>query len=128
MTEPVISLAQHEHQGAGVTPNLDPVVLARKPLIGTVVANVLKYGTGALNIDGCRVPGAPEPTRFDPAKHGHDGWRMNATGAECAINASPLGRWPANLILSIPEDEYSLRDDVTPDQLRQLAEWMDANP
>lgn len=56
-TEPVISLAQHEHQGAGVTPNLDPVVLARKPLGKgmTVAANVLAHGTGALNIDGCRV-------------------------------------------------------------------------
>ena len=55
VTEPVISLAQHEHQGAGVTPNLDPVVLARKPFASTVAANVLAHGTGALNIDGCRV-------------------------------------------------------------------------
>lgn len=72
--------------------------MARKPLIGTVAANVLAHGTGGLNIDGCRVEGTPAPTRFDPAKHGHEGWRMNATGAECAANASPLGRWPANLI------------------------------
>ena len=37
------------------------------------------------------------------------------------------GRWPANLILTYPEDSYKLRDDVTPDQLRDLAEWMGAN-
>jgi site-specific DNA-methyltransferase (adenine-specific) len=78
--------------------------MARKPFASTVAANVLAHGTGALNIDGCRVEGTPAPTRFDPAKHGHEGWRMNATGAECAANASPLGRWPANLILSDDPD------------------------
>jgi len=72
--------------------------MARKPMVGTVAENVLAHGTGAINVDGCRVEGTPAPTRFDPAKHGHEGWRMNATGAECAANASPLGRWPANLI------------------------------
>ena len=38
-----------------VKPNLNEIVLARKPLIGTVVANVLEHGTGALNIDACRI-------------------------------------------------------------------------
>jgi DNA modification methylase len=80
------------------SPNLEPIVLARKPLIGTIAANVLLHGTGALNIGGCRVEGAPESTRFNPAKHSHDGYRMNATGAETAERASSLGRWPANLI------------------------------
>lgn len=83
--------------GTALKPAWEPIVLARKPLVGTVAANVAAHGTGALNIDGCRVPGAPEATRFDPAKHSHDGWRMDATGAECAERASPLGRWPANL-------------------------------
>ena len=40
---------------AGVKPNWQPICLARKPLIGTVVQNVLEHGTGAINIDGCRV-------------------------------------------------------------------------
>jgi site-specific DNA-methyltransferase (adenine-specific) len=84
--------------GTALKPAWEPIILARKPLIGTVAQNVLAHGTGALNVDGCRVPGVPEPTRFDPERHGHDGWRMNATGAECAENASALGRWPANLI------------------------------
>lgn len=53
--EPAISLAQHEHLGAGVKPNLDPCIMARKPLIGTVAENVLKHGTGAINVDGCRI-------------------------------------------------------------------------
>lgn len=54
-TEPAISQAQHEHLGADVKPNLDPCIMARKPLTGTVAANVLAHGTGALNIDGCRI-------------------------------------------------------------------------
>lgn len=102
VTEPVISLAQHEHQGAGVTPNLDPVVLARKPLVGTVAANVLEHGTGALNIDGCRVGDYQNTT-----PSGVD--RRNATLAEAGYRPSsyqmgekipdtPPGRWPANVL------------------------------
>jgi len=37
------------------------------------------------------------------------------------------GRFPANLILSYPEDEYTLKDNVAPDELRKLAEYLDAN-
>jgi len=85
--------------GTALKPAHEPIVVARKPFKGTVAENVLEHGTGVLNIDGCRVEGAPEPTRFDAAKHHHDGWRMTATGAETAASASPLGRWPANVIL-----------------------------
>jgi len=107
VTEPVISLAQHEHQGAGVTPNLDPVVLARKPLAGTVAENVLAHGTGALNIDGCRVGGMASPSvqrrqggapkmsasMYRDAAHNHDEKRYKESRP-----GELLGRWPANLI------------------------------
>ena len=85
-----------DSEGFFLWPKGLPEFVPGSPL--TVAANVLAHGTGAINVDGCRVEGTPAPTRFDPAKHGHEGWRMNATGAECAANASPLGRWPANLI------------------------------
>ena len=94
--------------GTALKPAWEPIIVARKPLIGTVADNVLKHGTGAMNIDGCRIPGTPEATRFDPDKHSHDGWRMNATGSECAANASPLGRWPANLIHDGSDEVVSL--------------------
>ncbi len=85
--------------GQADKPALEPIYFGQKPFSEkTGTANVLRWGAGAVNIDGCRVEGAPEPTRFDAAKHHHDGWRMTATGAETAENASPLGRWPANLI------------------------------
>ena len=41
--------------GTALKPAHEPIILARKPLIGTVAANVLEHGTGALNVDGCRV-------------------------------------------------------------------------
>lgn len=75
--------------------------MARKPLVGTVAANVLAHGTGALNIDGCRV-GAPDgrPLRInaggkDPRGDGFGGkFGSTARGETC------LGRWPVNLIHS----------------------------
>ena len=45
--------------GTALKPALEPITMARKPLEGTVAKNVLAHGTGALNVDGCRVPGAP---------------------------------------------------------------------
>src|SRR5699024_9220492 len=45
-------------------PAIEPIILARKPLDGTVANNVLAHGVGGLNIDACRVPGAkPDTTR-----------------------------------------------------------------
>lgn len=71
-------------------PAWEPIILARKP-----GRRVLPLG-----IDECRIPGQPEPSRFDPAKHSHDGWRMNATGTECAARAAEAGgRYPANVCL-----------------------------
>jgi hypothetical protein len=107
VTEPVISLAQHEHQGAGVTPNLDPIVMARKPLSWTVAANVLAHGTGALNIDGCRVVTNENLNGGAYAEVGgrsvsgslHAGSGMNVAGKTVGKEfVQPAGRWPANLI------------------------------
>jgi site-specific DNA-methyltransferase (adenine-specific) len=56
--------------GTALKPAWEPIVMARKPLIGTVAANVLEHGTGAINIDGCRV--GDERGRW-PANVTHDG-------------------------------------------------------
>jgi site-specific DNA-methyltransferase (adenine-specific) len=63
--------------GTALKPAWEPVVVARKPLEGTVAANVLKYGTGAINVDGCRVEGARWPANVILS---HD----PACGEECA--------------------------------------------
>jgi len=103
ITAPATDAAkQWDGWGTALKPALEPITLARKPLIGTVAANVLQYGTGALNIDGCRVGDFVNTT-----PSGVD--RRNATLAEAGYrpNAYPmgettpngaLGRWPANLI------------------------------
>ena len=108
-TAPATNAAkQWEGYGTALKPAHEPICVARKPLVGTVAENVQKWGCGALNIDGCRIEGTPEPTRFDPSKHSHEGYRMTATGAECAANASPLGRWPANVIHDGSDEVVSL--------------------
>lgn len=84
--------------GTALKPAHEPIVLARKPLIGTVAANVLAHGTGALNIDGCRVEGVAG--RPAPPNSGYDG-RMYGAGLGEHREVSPphsAGRWPANVM------------------------------
>ncbi len=49
--------SEYEGWGTALKPAHEPIVMARKPLEGTNIDNVLKYGTGAINIDGCRIQG-----------------------------------------------------------------------
>lgn len=119
--------------GTALKPAMEPITVARKPLVGTVAANVLAHGTGALNIDGCRVgAGEGRPLLVLDAKDTQNNayaGRMDGTlaGGSKAAGETTLGRWPANLVLTYPEEQYMLRDDVTPDQLHKLAEWMNEN-
>jgi len=88
---------QWEGWGTALKPAFEPIVVARKPLIGTVAENVLTYGTGGLNIDASRIKGE---SWSRPPQSGvpHEGnWKSVAS------ESNPQGRWPANVIL----DEYS---------------------
>lgn len=84
--------------GTALKPAVERWVLARKPLAGTVAANVLAHGTGALNVDACRVEASDSTERVNTAAIGYGGCaeREYSTG-------SPLGRWPANVVLSHAE-------------------------
>lgn len=161
--------------GTALKPAYEPICLARKPLSeGSIAANVLKWGTGAINIDGCRIDGAKgwcDSKQYNPGnlvggasddpvctkQRCHSpvacsGWgycrERNIDGLptpeqvekwkrvdnphrryqDNSQNPSKhLGRWPANIILSIPEDEYQLRRDVTPEQKRELYGWLSEN-
>lgn len=88
---------EYEGFSTALKPAHEPICMARKPIEGTVAANVLKWGTGAINVDGCRVGtedslsggsgGLLSHVRDDkdyPDKNGY--------------SPSALGRWPANLI------------------------------
>lgn len=93
-----------EGWGTALKPAHEPIVVARKPLIGTVAANVLERGTGALNIDGCRVPMDGEttvrPESLLTSKGVKGGGYGQTTGrpATGRVAGSDQGRWPANLI------------------------------
>src|SRR5690625_7189682 len=65
--------------GTALKPAFEPIVVARKPLVGTVAGNVLAHGTGALNIDGCRV-GHHEPAgKPSTGMHGRRAGIMGGT-------------------------------------------------
>lgn len=84
------------------SPNFEPIIVARKPIIGTVANNILKYGTGGMNIDGCRVDSKPRltGTRNPLASSGSGNCYLGSDGKnQMAYDANPpAGRWPANLI------------------------------
>jgi len=84
--------------GTALKPAHEPVVLARKPLSGTVAGNVLEHGTGALNIDGCRVGTGGDKTPAPTKRRDSSPWFTTADRENLGGNDS-LGRWPANLIL-----------------------------
>lgn len=79
---------QWQGWGTALKPALEPITVARKPFRGTVAENVLAHGTGALNIDGCRVNA--------------DGERVISEADylryEQNLREAQVGRWPANLI------------------------------
>ena len=82
--------------GTALKPAWEPIVLARKPLIGTVAQNVLEHGTGALNIDGCRV-GTLENSNGGGYSKNFKGSSFLAYGGKREYQ-QPSGRFPANLI------------------------------
>jgi DNA modification methylase len=97
--------AEWEGWGTALKPAFEPIVLARKPLSeGTVAANVLRWRTGALNIDGCRIHVDGESTaRTYTSQRIAPGAEQIATGERNQDDvqysgASKEGRWPANVV------------------------------
>jgi hypothetical protein len=99
ITAPATDAAkQWDGWGTALKPALEPITLARKPLEGTVAANVLKWHTGALNIDGCRVgtDGGTKASNFGEVSGSmYGGGKGKPKNNIETLNA---GRWPANLI------------------------------
>ncbi len=91
--------------GTALKPALEPITVARKPLSGTVAATVLEHGTGALNVDGCRVatdenPSGARRASAPPIREAGT-WANNRRSPVTFAEMRPgetLGRWPANLI------------------------------
>lgn len=95
--------------GTALKPSNEPIVLARKPLSEkTIVDNILKWGTGAINIDGCRIKYTSESDlettkaanqRFIKSNNENftSGWKQSSQIK--FANDESKGRWPANIIL-----------------------------
>ncbi len=100
---------QWEGWGTALKPAHEPIVLARKPLDGTVANNVLVHGTGGINIDGCRVEGKLEgdPQRFAKT----DGGSFNSFTRSTPVVRTD-GRFPANLIHDGSDEVLELFPDT----------------
>jgi site-specific DNA-methyltransferase (adenine-specific) len=102
MGNPITSDAQHwEGWGTALKPAHEPVVVGRKPLVGTVAENVLAWGVGGLNIDGSRID-ASDKAKFPKQRNVDCGEVFNKEtarwGANSPADSAPNGRWPANVI------------------------------
>jgi len=120
--QPITAPATPEAQqwdgwGSALKPAHEPVILARKPLAGTIAETVLEYGTGGLNVDGSRVGDTvdtwPKSRSYDSDKmakpHSSEGFSKHETQG---TGAAPPGRWPPNVLLS-PETAAKLGDKAS---------------
>jgi len=99
---------QWEGWGTALKPSHEPIVLARKPFAGTVADNVLAWGTGGINVDGCRVETDDfknmDSETFSSVKKGTGTWNASDKGMFDEgrrggwINGPPSGRFPANFM------------------------------
>ena len=97
------------------------ITVARKPFKGTVAANVLEHGTGAINVDGCRVPHGDDVDmalmrNCQTQQSGHT-VTLNNPGFSTATY-KPGGRWPANLIHDGSDEVVELFPHTTSGQLK----------
>jgi len=113
-------------------PALEPVYFGQKPFTEKNGAlNLLKHGVGAVNIDGCRVP-SPGEVITNHARGAESAISKGIFGDSSAqethqTSGQSLGRHPANLILSPPENEYQLREDITLNERQELFRWLSEN-
>jgi DNA modification methylase len=89
---------QWQGWGTALKPAFEPVIVARKPIEGTVANNVLKWGTGGLNIDGSRI-GHSEPIKVLKPQAESGKFYAQAGRRKEVEELKASGRWPANIIL-----------------------------
>ena len=113
ITAPATPAARQWHGwGTALKPALEPITVARKPLIGTVAENVLTWGTGGVNVDGCRV-GTEEIKTCAKTPEASPMKGLGASGfASGVVESTHIGRWPANLIHDGSEEATELLGDA----------------
>ena len=104
--------------GTALKPALEPLTMARKPLVGTVAANVQAFGTGALNVDGCRIAAADGYTENAVTQGVNTAQTSYApAGVRRTFEPQPNGRWPANLIHDGSEEVLAAFPETGPGQI-----------
>lgn len=98
--------------GTALKPAHEPICVARKPLSGTVAENVLTHSTGALNIDGCRVPTDEQIKGGSGGLLSHQ--RDNIDYPQNDWQPSEQGRWPANFVHDGSDEVLSSFPDTAP--------------
>ena len=101
--------ARWDGWGTALKPAIEPIILARKPLDGTVAQNVLEHGVGGLNIDACRVEaGDLEDLQknWDRMQSANQGIATTRLGQIDLSDRKPTGRFPANVLL----DEHAAKE------------------
>lgn len=96
------------HGGTALKPANEPIVLARKPLIGTVAKNFEQFGVGGLNIDECRIEGAVPSTIQGQSSRQGEIYGPDQR-AQKIFNGHAQGRWPANVIFD--EEAAAMLDE-----------------
>jgi len=116
--------AQWDGWGTCLKPAWEPIIVARKPLDGTVAHNVMTYGTGAINIDGCRVPtedklgggmraGGADGVWDRPFMHDEKAQAEFVERKKANVAKSEsLGRFPANLVHDGSQEVLELFPEV----------------
>ena len=105
ITTPATSEAQRwDGWGTALKPAIEPIILARKPLDGTVASNVLAHGVGGLNIDACRVQTDDDTSRPPGKIGGNTTWDLSSRREPSVSHAA--GRFPANVLL----DEHAAKE------------------
>jgi site-specific DNA-methyltransferase (adenine-specific) len=118
---------QWQGWGTSLKPSLEPITVARKPLIGTVAANVLAHGTGGINVDGCRVGTEPPAPRNAPKKIIRGGkFHASADAEQEMSHYNPTeGRWPANLIHDGSDEVVGLFPETAPAKMADRGKGID---
>jgi len=88
-----------EGWGTALKPAHEPIVMARKPIVGTVANNVLEYGVGGINIDGCRVSAGNDYSNRNSYTDRETNSSTFQSGGQMKSDPNDGGRFPANIIL-----------------------------
>ena len=128
ITAPATPLAKKwDGWGTALKPTHEPIILARKPLDGTVADNVERWGTGAINIGECRV-GDEERINKPAANKPGGNVLMSVKGMPRNAEARlAVGRFPANCVTTEPDAFFSKYFNITPPELCKKASKQDRN-